>query len=161
MVSVSKTTEFVSVVDAKRLWNATVKDGHNFLPKVFPEVFASVTLLEGDGGVGTIKQTNFTPANTQFSYIKERVDEIDDEKLVYKYTVIEGGPLGNKLIALSFEVKLVAREEGGCVIIRTANAETAPDAEFDDGKIKEVREKMLVLFEKIEEYLISNPDLYC
>jgi len=161
MVSGSTTTERVSVVDAKRLWNATVKDAHNFLPKVFPEAFSSVTFVEGDGGVGTIKQINFTPANKHFSFIKERVDGIDEEKFVYNYTVIEGGPLGDKLIALSFEVNLVAREEGGCVMTRISNYETVPDAQFDEGRVKEIKANMNILFEKTEQYLISNPNLYC
>jgi len=161
MVSGSTTTERACQVDAKRLWNATVKDGHNFLPKVFPEAFSSVDFIEGDGGVGTIKQINFTPGNKPFSFIKERVDEIDEEKLVYKYTVIEGGPLGDKLISLSFEMKFVAKEEGGCVITRTANYETLPDAQFDEGKVKEIKENINIMFGKTEQYLISNPNLYC
>ena len=62
MVSGSTTTERVSQVEAKRVWNATVKDSHNFFPKVVPEIFSSVSCLEGDGGVGTIKQFNFNQA---------------------------------------------------------------------------------------------------
>ena len=64
MVSGTAITEEVSQVEARRLWNAMTKDGHNLLPKVLPEIFASVTLLQGDGGVGTIKQLNFTPGIT-------------------------------------------------------------------------------------------------
>eukprot|EP00253_Pinus_taeda_P018500 PITA_18500 len=162
MVSGTTTTERVSQVEAKRFWNATVKESHNFLPEVLPHIFSSVNILEGDGGVGTIKQFNFTPeAIKEFSYVKDRVDEIDEEKLVYKYTVIEGGPLGNQLIALSYEIKFVAKEEGGCVISRTSNYETAPGAEFDEAKVKEVKENMNAMFEKMEQYLLSNPNVYC
>nr|ABK25705.1 unknown [Picea sitchensis] len=161
MVTGTTTTERVSKVEAKRLWSATVKDNHNFLPKIWPEIFSSVTFLEGDEGAGTIKQFNFTPAATkEFSYVKERVDEIDEEKLVYKYAVIEGGPLGNNLIALSYEIKFVAREDGGCLITRTSNYETLPGAQFDEGKVKELKEKMNAMFEKVEQYLLSNPNLY-
>ncbi|OIC64556.1 hypothetical protein A7L55_18595 [Acinetobacter baumannii] len=162
MVAGSTTSERVSKVEAKRLWNATVKDCHNFFTKVLPHIFSSATILEGDGGVGTIKQFNFTPeAVKEFSYVKERVDEIDEEKLVYKYTVIEGGPLGSKLIALSYETKFVAKEEGGCVISRTSNYETVPGAEFDEAKVKELKENMNAMFEKVEQYLLSNPNVYC
>ncbi|GLJ10571.1 hypothetical protein SUGI_0130920 [Cryptomeria japonica] len=62
-------------LEAKRLWNAFVKDGHNLLPKQAPELFASVTFLEGEGGVGSIKQINFTLVNKDFSYMKEKVLE--------------------------------------------------------------------------------------
>eukprot|EP00253_Pinus_taeda_P024155 PITA_24155 len=162
MASGTTTAERASQVEAKRLWNAMVKDNHNFLPKVLPHIFSSVTILEGDGGVGTIKQFNFTPqAVKEFSYVKERVDEIDEDKLVYKYTVIEGGPLGNKLIALTYEMQFVAKEGGGCVTSRTSNYETIPGAQFDEAKIKEVKENMIAMFEKIELYLLSNPNVYC
>eukprot|EP00253_Pinus_taeda_P018499 PITA_18499 len=151
MVTGTTTTERVSQVEAKRFWNATVKESHNFLPEVLPHIFSSVTILEGDGGV----------AIKEFSYVKDRADEIDEEKLVYKYTVIEGGPLGNQLIALSYEIKFVAKEEGGCVISRTSNYETAPGAEFDEAKVKEVKENMNAMFEKVEQYLLFNPNVYC
>lgn len=52
--------EVESGVEAKRLWNALVKDGNDFALKQAPELFASISILEGDGGVGTVKQINFT-----------------------------------------------------------------------------------------------------
>jgi hypothetical protein len=64
MVSGTVITNVRCSVEAKRLWNAMGKDSHNLLPKVFPELFASATLLQGDGGVGTIKQLNFTSGIT-------------------------------------------------------------------------------------------------
>ena len=88
------------------------------------------------------------------------MDEIDEEKLVYKYTVI-GGSLGDKLIALSFHLKFVAREEKGCVLTRTASYETVLDAQFDEECVKQIRESMNPVFGKIEQYLLSNPKLYC
>eukprot|EP00253_Pinus_taeda_P017293 PITA_17293 len=161
MVSGTSTTEDVVQVEARRLWNATTKDSHNFLPKVLPDVFTSVTLLQGDGGVGTVKHINFTPGKRDFSFVKERVDELDEENFVYKYTVIEGGPLGNKLSSASFEVKLVPRKEGGCVASWTCNYETLPGVQPDEGNIKEVKEDSLALLRKVEQYLLSNPNLYC
>ena len=43
MVDGITTTERVSQVEEKRLWNTTVKDNHNFFPKVVPEIFSFVT----------------------------------------------------------------------------------------------------------------------
>ena len=97
----------------------------------------------------------------EFSFLKERVDAIDDEKLVYKYTLIEGGPLGKELSALSFEIKVVAKEEGGCVIVKTAFYETLSGVELDHGKAKGNEENMNATYEKFEQYLLSHPDLYC
>ena len=62
MVAGSFTIEMDSPVEAKRLWNST-KDMHNYLPKQAPGLISSITLLQGDGGVGTIKQVSFTEGN--------------------------------------------------------------------------------------------------
>jgi len=161
MVAGTAITENVCQVEAKRLWNAMVKDGHNLLTKVLPEIFASVTLLEGDGGVGTIKQLNFTPGNKNFIHIMERVDEIDEEKMVCKYTTIEGGSLGRKISAATFEVKFAPRKEGGCVATWMCNCETLPGAQLDEGRAQEIKEKSTAMLKKIEHYLLSNPNLYC
>nr|AAF12811.1 putative intracellular pathogenesis-related protein [Picea glauca] len=160
MVSGTPVTEDVCQVEARKLWNPMAKDSHNLLPKVLPEIFASVTLLQGDGGVGTIKQLNFTPANKDFSFVKERVDEIDEEKMVYKYTTIEGGSLGKKLSAASFEVKISPRKEGGCVATWVCNYETLPGGQLDEGRVKEIKENSVAMLKKIEQYLLSNPTLY-
>nr|ABK21339.1 unknown [Picea sitchensis] len=161
MVAGTATTEDLSEVEATRLWNAMVKDGHNLFPKIFPDFFSSVTFIQGDGGVGTIKQLNFTPANKDFSYAKERVDEMDEGKMVFKYTTIEGGLLGKKLNASNFELKFVPRKEGGCVVSWICNYETLPGAQLDEGKAQELKEQSNAMFKKIEQYLVSNPNLYC
>nr|ADJ53040.1 pathogenesis-related protein 10 [Pinus pinaster] len=160
MVSGTAITEEVSQVEARRLWNASVKDSHNLFPKVLPELVASVTLIQGDGGVGSIRQINFTPAHKDFSFVKERVDEIDDEKMVLKYTNIEGGVLGKKLSAAKFEVKFVPRKEGGCVASWICNYETLPGAQLEESKAKEIKENSIAMLKKFEQYLLSNPSLY-
>eukprot|EP00253_Pinus_taeda_P006649 PITA_06649 len=170
MVSGTATSEDLSEVEARRLWNTLVTDSHNLLPKIFPDFFSSITFLQGDGGVGTIKQLNFTPANKDFSYAKERVDEMDEEKrvdemdeekMVFKDTTIEGGLLGEKLSASNFELKIVPRKEGGCVVNWICNYETLAGAPVDEGKAQEMKEQSNAMFKKIEQYLLSNPTLYC
>ena len=147
-------------VDCKRLWKAMVKDGHNVFPKVLPELIASVS-VQGNGGVGSIRQINFTPANKDFSYSKERIDEIDDENFVFKYTAVEGGQLGKKLSSAKFELKLVPNKEGGCVSTWTCHYDTLAGAPADEAKIQEMKEASLGMFKKVEEYLLSNPSLFC
>lgn len=50
-----------SVLPPSRLWKAGILDLLNLLPKIMPEVKASAQFLKGDGGVGSIRQLNFTP----------------------------------------------------------------------------------------------------
>ena len=67
MVSGSITEEMVSSVPPARLWKAAILDAHNLLPKLLPEIIASVEIISGDGGVGSVKQFNFTQG--QFIYL--------------------------------------------------------------------------------------------
>jgi len=158
---VSTTTERVSKVEAKRMWIAMVTDSHNIFPKVLPEIFSSAAILEGDGGVGTIKQFKFNSGEKEFRSVKERVNEIDSENMVYKYSVIEGAGLGILLSSFSTEVKITPSEDGGCVVARTSNFEIIAGAQFDEGKAREMKETMYTMFNKVEQYLLSNPNLYC
>eukprot|EP00253_Pinus_taeda_P033113 PITA_33113 len=160
MVAGTATTDDVCEVEASRLWKAMVKDAHNLFPKVFPEIFSSVIFLQGDGGVGTIKQINFTSDN-DFSYVKEQVDEMDDDKMVYKYTLIEGGFLEKELSALNAELKLIPKNEGACVVSWISNYETLPGTELNEGRVEEIKENSNAMLRKIERYLLSNPNLYC
>eukprot|EP01018_Ginkgo_biloba_P028179 Gb_21895 [translate_table: standard] len=159
MVAGTVTTEVVSTVEAKRLWKAMVKDGHNLLPKVLPDLISTIS-LQGDGGVGSIRQINFTPANKDFNYSKERLDEIDDDKFEMKYTAIEGGLLGKKLNAAKFELKLNPTKEGGCVSTWTCHFDTISGS-ADEAKLQEMKEASIGTFKKLEGYLLSNPTLYC
>ncbi|RWR76475.1 major pollen allergen Bet v 1-D/H-like protein [Cinnamomum micranthum f. kanehirae] len=58
-----------------------------------PEVIASYQLLQGD------------VAFEAFTYVKDWVDIMDDEKHVFKYTVIKGGEIGSKLKSYSSEIQ--------------------------------------------------------
>ncbi|KAH9305982.1 hypothetical protein KI387_010386 [Taxus chinensis] len=160
MVAGSFSHEIVSPVEAKRLWNAFVKDGHNLLPKQLPEIFSSITILQGNGGVGTIKEIKFTSANKDFNYVKERVEELDDAKLVYRYSHVEGGLLGKQLVSAHYEFKYTPKPEGGSVCSSTFHYDTLPGVPEDQAKIDEVKEKSTALFKKIEAYLLANPNLY-
>eukprot|EP01018_Ginkgo_biloba_P028136 Gb_29597 [translate_table: standard] len=160
MGAASVSTQSVSVVDCKRLWKAIAKDGHNVFPKVLPGFIASVS-VQGDGGVGSIRQIKFTPANKDFSYFNERIDEIDEENFVFKYTAVEGGQLGKTLSSAKFALKLVPNKEGGCVSTWTCHYDTLTGAADVEAKIQEMKEGSLGLLKVVEGYLLSNPSLYC
>ena len=57
---VSFAQESESPVAPGRLFKALILDSHNLCPKLMPQWIKSIDIIQGDGGVGTIKQTNFT-----------------------------------------------------------------------------------------------------
>ena len=69
MSSGSWNVEIESQVDAARLFKASMLDWHNLGPKVAPDVLASATGVEGDGGVGSIRQLNFTSGQSKLETI--------------------------------------------------------------------------------------------
>ncbi|RWR80989.1 major pollen allergen Bet v 1-F/I [Cinnamomum micranthum f. kanehirae] len=160
MVAGAVNNEIVSVVSPARLWKAIVKDSHNLMPKLMPDIISSIVVLEGNGGVGTIRQSNFTDVIKDFSYWKDRVDAVDDENRMFKYSVIEGGLIGKKVKSTSFELKFEARADGGSICKLNGEYETIEDILPTEAEAKEMMGSMVAMFKAIEGYLVANPDAY-
>ncbi|KAF9606311.1 hypothetical protein IFM89_024979 [Coptis chinensis] len=153
------TVEFTSPVSATKLFNAGIIDGHNLGPKLMPQVIESIAILEGDGGVGTIKQANFTDV-VPFKYTKERVDILDKENLEYKSTLIEGGQLGKKVEWASNHITVESASDGGCVYKVSSEYKTLPGVEFTDEEIQFAKNGIAGMFKAVESYVLANPDAY-
>ena len=57
------TQEFTAPIAPSRMFKALILDSHNLIPKIAPQGIKSIEFIEGDGGVGSIKQTNFADGN--------------------------------------------------------------------------------------------------
>jgi hypothetical protein len=70
----SWTLEIASPVGAPSLFRAAVMDWHTLAPKLGSHVVASAHPVDGEGGVGSVRQFNFTPGTFLPSIIRaERV----------------------------------------------------------------------------------------
>ncbi|KAK5840684.1 hypothetical protein PVK06_009587 [Gossypium arboreum] len=81
----------------------------NLIPKIVPQAFKCVEYIEGNGEPGSIKKE----AESQFNYMKQKVEALDKENFVYIYSVIEGDALMNKLEKITYETKLEDYPDGG------------------------------------------------
>ncbi|RXH80189.1 hypothetical protein DVH24_041336 [Malus domestica] len=151
-------SEFTSVIPPARLFNAFVLDADNLIPKIAPQAVKSAEILEGDGGVGTIKKINFGEGST-YSYVKHRIDGVDKDNFVYKYSVIEGDAISETIEKISYETKLVASGSGS-VIKSTSHYHTKGDVEIKEEHVKAGKEKASHLFKLIENYLLEHQDAY-
>ncbi|GLJ45579.1 hypothetical protein SUGI_0959470 [Cryptomeria japonica] len=70
MVVGSFSIDIESPVEAKTLWKAPL-DNHNLLPKQALGLISGITLVQ---------------ANKDFSYVKEKVDLIDEANMVYYFS---------------------------------------------------------------------------
>ncbi|XP_059067793.1 pathogenesis-related protein STH-21-like [Cryptomeria japonica] len=175
MVAGSFSIEIESPVEAKRLWKATV-DTHNLLPKQAPALvlfkvmeelapFDTLSSLQRHCLLLIIRYEIkiVIAANKDFSYMKEKVDLVDEANLVYGYSPVEGGMLGEKVASVSHKIKYTLKPEGngGCITTFTCDYDNLPGVPQDEAKIEEIKAKNTGLFKQVEEYLIANPTLYC
>ncbi|KAL6293063.1 hypothetical protein ACE6H2_001205 [Prunus campanulata] len=89
-------TEFPSVIPPPRLFKAFVLDADNLIPKIAPQAIKSSEVVQGDGGVGTIKKITLGEGS-QYSYVKHQIDSIDNENFVYSYSLIEGDAISETI----------------------------------------------------------------
>ncbi|CAL5030286.1 unnamed protein product [Urochloa decumbens] len=62
----------------------------NLIPKLLPEVFSKVELVEGDGGVGTILLVTFPPGTPGSETMEEKFIKVDNENYIKEALVTEG-----------------------------------------------------------------------
>ncbi|KAF7813540.1 class-10 pathogenesis-related protein 1-like [Senna tora] len=148
--------ENVSAVAPARLFKTLVHDGDNLIPKVI-EAIQSVENLEGNGGPGTIKKITSLEAG-ELHYVKHKVEAVDNDNFVYKYSLIEGDKFPDTLEKVSVDTKLEAAANGGSVIKVTVTFVTKGDAKPTEEEMKMGKQKGEGLFKAIEGYLLANPD---
>ncbi|KAE9455164.1 hypothetical protein C3L33_12929, partial [Rhododendron williamsianum] len=153
------TQEFACPIAPARMFKALILDSSNLIPKLLPQFIKSVEVIEGDGGAGSIEQVNFSEAS-HFKYVKNRIDELDRENFVCKYTMIEGGPIGDKLESIAYDVRFEAASSGGCICKMTSKYNTIGEAEVKEEEIKSGKDSAMGIYRVVEAYLLENPHVY-
>ncbi|MBA0756231.1 hypothetical protein Gogos_021967 [Gossypium gossypioides] len=152
-------SEVITAIPPAKMFKACIVDGDTLIPKIVPQAFKTVEYIEGNGEPGSIKKVTFGEGS-QFNYMKEKVEALDKDKLVYRYSVIEGDALMNKLEKITYETKLEASPGGGSVCKTSSKYYTIGDFEITEEGIKAGKEKALQIFKAVEAYLLANPDQY-
>lgn len=92
--------------------------------------------------------------------MKDRVDIVDDEKHLLKYTVIEVGVIGTKLKSYSFEIYLAPTINGGCLSNIFVDYDTIDDRLLPEEEVTKLKEGVMSMVKAVEAYLQANPDAY-
>ncbi|KAF7849544.1 hypothetical protein BT93_L0647 [Corymbia citriodora subsp. variegata] len=153
------TQEFTTPVAPSRMFMALIIDSHNLIPKIAPQGIKSIEFVEGDGGVGSIKVTNFAEGG-HLKFLKHKIDALDTENMMCKYTLIEGDVIFDKIESVVYEVQFSTSGNGGCVCKMTSEYHTKGDMELKEEDIKQGKEKAMGLYKVVEEYLMANPNVY-
>ncbi|CAA3031157.1 Hypothetical predicted protein [Olea europaea subsp. europaea] len=81
-----------------------------------------------------------------FKHMKTRVDFLDKENYVGKFTLVEGDALGHEL-----------ENDGGCVLKISSEYDFKGDVISKEEDIKETQEHTMGLYKSCADYLIANP----
>nr|AII25439.1 PR10 [Halostachys caspica] len=151
--------DITSPVAPARLFQAFTIDNHNLMPKVVPQFVKSIDFVQGDStAVGCVKQINF-PADAPFTYVKNRVDEIDASKYYLKYTCIEGDAFPDTVEYAVYEDTFEQTETGSrCKMV--AHYHLKGDSVMKEEDVAPAKEGIQKMFKAVEEHLIANPQLY-
>ncbi|KAF8399302.1 hypothetical protein HHK36_015167 [Tetracentron sinense] len=75
---------------ADKFWGS-IRDSTTLFPKVFPELYKSIDVLEGDGKcVGSVRLLKYPEGISAVTESKERIDAVDDANMKVAYHVIGG-----------------------------------------------------------------------
>ncbi|KAE8700241.1 Major allergen Pru av 1 [Hibiscus syriacus] len=134
----SYSDEYSSTIPPARLFKALIVDSHNLIPKLMPLDIKNIKIT-GDGGAGSIRQINFAEGS-KVKYIKNRVDELDEKNFSFKYSLIEGDGLMEKLEKITYEVKFESTADGGSKNKMTSTYYTKGELEISEGEVKAGKE---------------------
>ncbi|KAH6769630.1 hypothetical protein C2S52_014433 [Perilla frutescens var. hirtella] len=147
-----------------RLFKSFVLDADKLMPKIMPNFFKSFETVEGDGGVGSIKLVTLTAevAGSQMKPAKHKIEEVDEVNHVYKYSLIEGGILGEDLESVTYVYKFEAGPTGGCTIkiVKTYHPKGDEHHSIIEEIIEKSKEVTKGFINAIEAHLHANPHEY-
>nr|GEU57301.1 major allergen Pru ar 1-like [Tanacetum cinerariifolium] len=137
------TDEYTSSVQPARIFKASIVDSHNLMSNILPDAIKSIEFIKGDGGAGSIKHINFAGG-----FVKHQIDKLDDKTFAYKYTLIEGIGISDKIEKVSYDIKFEASSDGGTISKMTMTIYTRGDFEIKEEELKAVKEKVLGLYKE-------------
>nr|GFB59993.1 root allergen protein-like [Tanacetum cinerariifolium] len=126
-------------------------------PKIQPQTFKAIDLIEGDGGVGSIKSTTYGDAIPATS-VKYKIDAIDPSNFSATYSVFEGDALLGTPATHHF--KVVPSADGGAVLKDSVVLKRKGDAKPTEETLNQFKELFKNTLKAHEAYAIAHPEVY-
>ncbi|KAI3730057.1 hypothetical protein L6452_18733 [Arctium lappa] len=157
MTSVSIEIEVASSFPADKVFKV-FSDFDNLAPKVNPTVFKCIETIEGNGGVGTIKNFTFGDA-VPFTSGKYKVDAVDPSNFSYSYSFFEGECLLGILDSINHHIKVIPTD-GGSIFKQTVIYNSKGNDKPSEDILKAEKEIYEKTFKAIEAYGAAHPETY-
>eukprot|EP00249_Psilotum_nudum_P001227 c13602_g1_i1 orf=418-882(-) len=146
------TEDIVVKVPPKRLWLASVKDGHKSSVKSVPHKVAKAVDESGNfGELGSVRTMHFHKGVHPFDFLSGKVVEVDQEKLYLKLQVTDGnleGTLSNSYIVTLHYLEGVVK----C----TVEWKGPPQSCFP----QDVKEFLSYVIKNIDDHVLANEHEY-
>ncbi|KAJ3679584.1 hypothetical protein LUZ60_017595 [Juncus effusus] len=135
----------------EKFWGA-IRDSSELFPKVFPEQYKSIEVIEGDGkSVGSVRLVKYTEGMPMVTFAKEKIEVADEENKLVSYSVI-GGEIIN--FYKNFKATLKISPKGDTTLVNwTLEYEKASEEVPEADLIKETASKT---FNDLDAYLLKN-----
>ncbi|XP_068666548.1 major strawberry allergen Fra a 1.07-like [Aristolochia californica] len=159
MVAGSITQALVSPVSPARLWKSSF-DTQNLILKLIPDHVASIVLLEGDGGIGSVTQFNFSKALKDLKYVKNQVISMDNENYFFDFSLVKGRGVGTKLKSSTIKSKMEATSDEGTKTTLKMDYDTLDEAPLSQEEAENIDGGVLRQTKAIKGHLQANPDAY-
>ncbi|KAI3730069.1 hypothetical protein L6452_18745 [Arctium lappa] len=158
MAVVTTEVEVTSSLPAPKLFKV-FNNFDTIAPKVEPETYKAVNIIQGDGGVGSIKNIIFGDG-IPYTSSKHTVDTIDASNLSLSYTVFEGDALLGILDSATHSIKFIPSSDGGSIYKHTTVFKCKGDAKLTEDTLNLVKATLKKTFKAIESYAIAHPEVY-
>lgn len=96
-------------------------------------------------------------AGRKYTFLKQRVEVVDYEKFIYKFTIIDGDMIGEEIEKIETEINIEGSPVGGSILQGFSKYYTKDHAKLNHDEIKEGKQNSAGLFKYIESYLVANP----
>ncbi|KAI3730065.1 hypothetical protein L6452_18741 [Arctium lappa] len=158
MTVITTEVEIAAAFPADKLFKVIV-NFDTLAPKVAPQVFKSISIVEGDGGVGTIKKCIHGDAVPYTTSI-QKVDAVDVSNLSVSYTIYEGDALFDFLDSITHHIKISPGVDGGSVYKHTTVFNCKGEATVPEEMLTQTNEGYKKVFKAIEAHVLANVDAY-
>ncbi|XP_076936263.1 root allergen protein-like [Bidens hawaiensis] len=156
--AVSTEVEISNSFPADKLFKV-IANFHTLAPKVLPEVYKSITIVEGDGGPGTIQSHVYGDA-LPYTTSKQKIDAVDLSNLSVDYTVFEGDILSDYLDSIVHHIKISPTAEGGAMYKHTTVFNCKGEKKPTEELLNQTNEGYKKSFKAFEAYVAANAEAF-
>ncbi|CAK9137815.1 unnamed protein product [Ilex paraguariensis] len=138
---------------ADKFWES-VRNSNTLFPKLFPDQYKSIEVLEGDGkSVGSVRLVTYAEGLPLVSVSKEKIDAVDEANKTVSYSVV-----GGELLKYykNFKAHLTVTPKGdGSLVLWSCEFEKATEEVVDPHFIKDFAVKN---FHHLDGYILQQPN---